>query len=270
MHFTKSLLVGAAAVVAVIAQSSPIAFTSTPASVEAGRSVVLRWGGGDDSQPVTITLKRGDTDNLQTVSLITGSATGTSYTWTVPSSLPNGNDYALQINQGVDDVNYSGRFSLTGGSTASSSTSSSSSATSAGTTATSALTSASAIIQSAINSQNGSATTTVAAGNATTTLGGAFGTGAVGTGAVGTGASGAMTGTAIPRNTTMSMATLRSTSTSAAVTTSEASATTGGSEDSSASSSSTGAPSSGAMSAANFASPLVFLLSAVAAIVYLG
>ncbi|KAI4177947.1 MAG: hypothetical protein LQ343_000031 [Gyalolechia ehrenbergii] len=268
MHFIKSLLIGAAAIVAVIAQSSPIAFTSTPASVQAGRSVVLRWGGGDDNQPVTITLKRGDANNLQTVSLITGSATGTSYTWTVPTNLPNGEDYALQINQGLNDVNYSGRFSLTGGSTASSSTSSSS--------ATSAGTSASAIIQSAISSQNSSVTTTVAVGNATTTLGGAFGTGAVGTGAIGTGASGASgasgaaTGTALPRNTTMSMATLRSSSTSAAPTTSEAATTTGSSEDSSASSTSTGAPSSGAMNAASFASPLVLVLSAVAAFVYLG
>ncbi|KAL8944983.1 MAG: hypothetical protein Q9211_000416 [Gyalolechia sp. 1 TL-2023] len=263
MHFTKSLLVGAAAIVAVIAQSSPIAFTSTPASVQAGRSVVLRWGGGDENQPVTITLKRGDSNNLRTVSLITGSATGTSYTWTVPTDLPDGDDYALQINQGVDDVNYSGRFSLSGGSTASSSISSSS-------TATSALSSASAIIESAINSQSSSVTTTVAAGNATTTLGGALGTGAVGTGAVGTGATGAATGTALIRNTTMSIATLRSTTASTATTTSETATTTGSSEDSSASSTSTGASPNGAMSAASFVSPLVLVVSAIAAIVYLG
>ncbi|KAL8720676.1 MAG: hypothetical protein Q9225_002505 [Loekoesia sp. 1 TL-2023] len=263
MHFTKFLLVAATAVVAVVAQSRQIAFTSTPASVTAGSSVTLRWGGGDDSQPVTITLKRGDTNNLQTVSLITGSATGNSYTWNVPSSLPNGDDYAFQINQGVDDVNYSGRFTLSGGSTAS--TTPSTTPSSVLTATTSAPTSASAIFQSAVNSMNSSVTTTVAASNATTTVGGAFGTGVVGTGA-----SGAATGTTMLRNTTMSRATLRSTSSSAAETTSAAATTTGGSAGSTTSSSSTGAPSSGAMDAASFASPLALVLSAFAAIVYLG
>ncbi|KAL9601399.1 MAG: hypothetical protein Q9219_002575 [cf. Caloplaca sp. 3 TL-2023] len=216
-------------------------------------------------QPVTITLKRGDSNNLQTVSLITGSATGKSFTWNVPRDLPNGDDYALQINQGVDDVNYSGRFTLSGGSTASIT---SPTAATASSTLTSAGTSASAIIQSAINSQNSSITTTVALGNATTTtLGGAFGTGAVGSGAVGSGASGAATGTTMLRNTTMSRPTLRSTS-SVAETTSAATTTTG--EEAGSTSSSTGAPSSGAMDAASFASPLALIFSAIAAMVYLG
>ncbi|KAL8842703.1 MAG: hypothetical protein Q9170_000359 [Blastenia crenularia] len=289
MHFTKSLLIGAAAIVAVIAQSSPIAFTSTPASVTAGQSVTLRWGGGNDNQPVTITLKRGDTNNLQTVALITGkplatlsrvpipktyidagSATGNSFTWSVPSSLPNGDDYALQINQGVDDVNYSGRFSLSGGSTVTSSSSTSAMAASALTATTSAPTSASAIIQSALASQNSSVTTTVvAATNATTTMGGSFGTGAVGSGAVGSGANGAVTGTTMHRNTTMSKPTLKSTS-SSVDSTSAAATTTGGSAGTTTGSSSTSAPTSGAMDAASYASPLALILSAVAAIMYLG
>ncbi|KAL8723814.1 MAG: hypothetical protein Q9181_007174 [Wetmoreana brouardii] len=283
MHFTKSLLIGATAIVAAVAQSSSslIAFTSTPASVTAGSDATLRWSGGDPSQPVTILLRQGQSENLKTVAVVSGAATGTSTVWHVPQDLPNGIDYTFQISQGVDVTNYSGRFSVTGGTTSSSATSSSSSTsptTSASTpvggvnsltATTSAPTSASSVLQSALNSAN--ATTTVAARNATTTLpaGGALGTGAVGSGASGVGG---VTGTALARNTTMSRATLSASSSSAGATSSAAETTSAGGEASSTGggSRSTGAPSSGAMDTASFASPLALILSAVAAIVYLG
>ena len=45
MHLIKSLLVGAACVVAAAAQK--VAFTGTPAVVRPGDSVPITWGGGD-------------------------------------------------------------------------------------------------------------------------------------------------------------------------------------------------------------------------------
>ncbi|KAL8704464.1 MAG: hypothetical protein Q9201_002380 [Fulgogasparrea decipioides] len=281
MHFTKSLLVGATAIVAAVAQSSSlIAFTSTPATVTAGSDATLQWSGGDPSQPVTILLRRGQSENLRTVAVVNGAATGTSTVWHVPEDLPNGSDYTFQISQGVDVTNYSGRFSVTGGSTSSSATSSSSTSPTTRapiptggvnslTATTSAPTSASAVLQSAINSANDA--TTVAANNATTIIpgGGALGTGAVGSGASGLGGA---TGTALPRNTTLSRATLSASSSSAGSTSTAAETTSAGGEASSTGggSSSTGAPTSGALDAASFASPLALIFSAVAAIVYLG
>ncbi|KAI4259681.1 MAG: hypothetical protein LQ352_000614 [Teloschistes flavicans] len=320
--YTKYLLAGVTAVVAVTAQSStataPIAFTSIPARVTAGSDVTIYWGGGDANVPVTIFLRQGaDENNLDTVGIVNGksiklsisriahlnilsinptpgrhvpnnglagSATGHSAIWHVPKNIQNRNDYTYYIVQGLtptpDTSNYSGRFGAIGGVASSDASSPSTPATSTSAGSAGGVvvggagspTSASAGTQTAIASMNASVTTTVASGNATTTtvpLGGAAGTGAVGSGA--SGASGAATGTAMVRNTTMSMATLSATSSS-----SSAAATTGGGSSTSSGSggSSTGAPSSGGVSvmmdAASFASPLALVLSAFAAVVYLG
>ncbi|KAL8821504.1 MAG: hypothetical protein Q9223_000470 [Gallowayella weberi] len=74
MHFIKSLFIGTFAVVAAVAQTNPggIAFTGTPASITPGQSVNITWGGGDPSQPVTLTLREGDYRNTQFVRVITG------------------------------------------------------------------------------------------------------------------------------------------------------------------------------------------------------
>ncbi|KAI4237196.1 MAG: hypothetical protein L6R40_005974 [Gallowayella cf. fulva] len=267
MHLIKSLLIGALTVVAAVAQttSDGIAFTGTPSSITPGQSVNITWGGGDPSQPVTLTLREGDYRNTQFVRVITGTARGNSYIWTVPRDLPNRQDYSLQIQQGIDDNNYSGSFPLTG-STASSSSSTSGSSSATPTSSSNTGGATGGVVQSVITDNT---TTTIAASNVTTTVpaGGAVGTGAVGTGASGS----AATGTAMNRNTTMSRPTLSSTSSSAETTSSEAATTSGGSETTGASGGgSTGAPSSGAMEVASFASPFALVLSAVAAIMFLG
>ncbi|KAL9022635.1 MAG: hypothetical protein Q9185_000213 [Variospora sp. 1 TL-2023] len=257
MYFIKSLFIGALAVVAVSAQSTPtsslIAFTtSPPSSVVAGELVTLGWEGSDPSQPVTITLRSGNADNLQTVRLVTGKKIGTSLLWTVPSDLPDGNDYTLSITQGFtpteETTNYTGRFRITGGTVSSTSSSTSSRAT-----ATSSLV-------SSVSSVRANANTTIAANNPTTTIG---------SGVVGTGTSGAATGAGMSRNTTMSRPTLRSTSSSGASSTAAATTGTDPTGTSGGSGEETAAPDSSAMDAASFASPLALILSAVVAIVYL-
>lgn len=217
MLFSRALLVGASFVAAAFAQSTPppIAFTTLPgAVVTAGKPVQLAWSGGDGS-PVTITLKQGPSDALVTVEVITGDATGNSYTWTPDTSLPDASDYALAISQGVDDVNYTGEFELVGGATTTSTTMSST--TSAAATA----------IIIAGPSGNTTVTGSVVA---TTTLAGV--------------GSSMGTGTALSRNTTFSSQTLGSSATTGGINAGPSATTTGsGSGTSTASATPTGAAS---------------------------
>ena len=119
MRFSTALRAGALLATA-LAQQIPLAFTTLPpAQVTVGQPIKLAWSGGT-SAPVTITLKKGPADNLATVAIVTGDATGNSFTWTPSASLVDGTDYALQISQGVDDNNYSGQVGRTPENTSSS------------------------------------------------------------------------------------------------------------------------------------------------------
>ncbi|KAL6720732.1 hypothetical protein ACLMJK_002657 [Lecanora helva] len=252
----KTLFAWASFVAATVAQISQqrIAFTTLPTSVQAGQPVTLKWGGGDGS-PVTITLQKGTTTNLKTVTVLTGDATGNSYTWTPSSSLPDAEDYALKIEQGDQTPNYTGMITLTGGSSSSASLTSAVSSASAYSTASEAAAPSSG---SPSNSANSTASATPIV-NANSTTAAPTGTGAVGTGV---GASGsAATGTSMHRNTTLSKATL--TSSAAATSSSEAAASTTGSASAPSSSSTSGAV---VAAASNFA----LLAAAVVGVVYLG
>ncbi|EAS33293.3 extracellular matrix protein [Coccidioides immitis RS] len=114
MHFFRTLLAAAALIASTVAQSE-LAFTSFPSDVQVGKPVAVTWAGGDATKPVTIKLRKGPSDDLKDIAVLTSSATGGSYTWTPSSSLVDGDDYALQINQG-SDINYTNLFSISGGS----------------------------------------------------------------------------------------------------------------------------------------------------------
>ena len=66
-------------------------------------------------QPISITLRQGLAGDLQDVEVLTGDAKDGQFVWTPLTSLPNGNDYALQIKQN-DQVNYFGPFVVQGAS----------------------------------------------------------------------------------------------------------------------------------------------------------
>ena len=89
MHFFKSLLAAAPFVAYAIAQSSKVAFTSLPATIEAGNSFNISWAGGDGSS-VTLTLRRGNPGDLDTVATIASNIDGYWYNWNVPSNTPSG------------------------------------------------------------------------------------------------------------------------------------------------------------------------------------
>jgi len=91
-----------------------ITFTSAPSTVEAGQTYTLKYTTEDTVTPISIILRKGDPLNLGTIGPLTTSATGGSFTWTAPTTLASGTDYAFEIEQGTD-INYYGPFSLTGG-----------------------------------------------------------------------------------------------------------------------------------------------------------
>ncbi|KAH0545068.1 hypothetical protein FGG08_000839 [Glutinoglossum americanum] len=69
-------------------------------------------------QPVTLILRAGDPGNLATVETITtlpASGSGGSYSWIPSKDLPSLSGYAVEIKQGGLD-NFSGQFSISGGS----------------------------------------------------------------------------------------------------------------------------------------------------------
>ncbi|KAG8530810.1 uncharacterized protein KY384_004167 [Bacidia gigantensis] len=241
MQLTNTLVLCASFVAHAVAQSK-LAFTTLPSSVKAGDSVSLKWAGGDANQPVTITLKKGSASNLQTVGFVVQNANGNSYTWAVPVNTPSASDYALQITQDGDQINYTGLFSITGG------TSGSASGTSASVTAA-------------------ASSTPSASANVTTTITPK----PSGTAPLGTAGTAGTAGSSISRNTTLSRATLSASSSSASAssTSSDESTSTTSGEGSSSTSSSSPAPSpSGA--AGTIASNFGLLCAGIAAVAYLG
>jgi len=130
MRFFQSALLAVSALASVaLAQSSTLSFTNVPTSVTVGKSYTIEWKTTDTTSPITITLRKGPSGNLQTISTLTSTATGTTYTWIPDKSLADGSDYALQITQG-NQINYSGQISLSGGSLSAISSAASASASS--------------------------------------------------------------------------------------------------------------------------------------------
>ncbi|TID16499.1 extracellular matrix protein [Venturia nashicola] len=166
MYMLQSVVSVAVFAAAAIAQSTNLAFTSfPPTTVAAGSPITLNWIGGDSTAPVTITLKKGLSTDLKDVGVITSTATGGSYTWTPDTTIGDGADYALAISQG-SVINYTGQFSVTGGSTAAATTASTSASTpasasssaapsSAANSSTESITSAAAALSTTASSSNG-------------------------------------------------------------------------------------------------------------------
>jgi hypothetical protein len=158
MRFFEIVVSGAA----LVSSAFAVTIDTYPTSgVEAGKSYTITYSPKD--QPATFVLRKGLSTDLQTIATI-GSGTGGSFTWSVPSTLPNGADYALEVKQGTE-INYSGQFPLTGGSASAVS----SAIPSASAAVSSARASASAAISSA-SSAAASATISPSAGlNSTVT-----------------------------------------------------------------------------------------------------
>ncbi|KAI1142814.1 Ser-Thr-rich glycosyl-phosphatidyl-inositol-anchored membrane family-domain-containing protein, partial [Hypoxylon sp. FL0543] len=132
-------------------------------NIEVGKPFEITWS--DAVGPVTLTLKDGAADNLQTVGEITSGQTGQSYTWTPDSSLTSGT-YALEINDGTD-VNYSKQFDIAGGSSSSASSSSASASSTVSSTLSTSTVSATTISSTVSSTSSASSTTSSASVSST-------------------------------------------------------------------------------------------------------
>ncbi|CAN6640768.1 hypothetical protein TRVA0_018S01332 [Trichomonascus vanleenenianus] len=155
----------------------------------AGQPFVVKWNNTDGGNQVNLLLKKGDSNNLDTVLTIAKNIdNGGAVRWAVPANLPTGDDYALEIQESDDPeaVNYTNQFRIEGDSSAAASVTGSSSATAAGNSTASATSSSSAASSSAVSttsanisgnvttaaSTSSAAVTTSAASNLTTSASG--------------------------------------------------------------------------------------------------
>ncbi|KAH8732871.1 Ser-Thr-rich glycosyl-phosphatidyl-inositol-anchored membrane family-domain-containing protein, partial [Phaeosphaeriaceae sp. PMI808] len=161
MRFFEILVSGAA----LVSTAFAVEINDYPSGgVVAGQTYTITYSPKDQT-PTTFVLRRGDSSRLDTVATL-GTATGGTFTWTVPKDLPNAATYAFEVRQDGQVPNYSPQFPLTGGSGSLSSVlaSTSSAISSARSAASSAASSASA----AISSSAASASITPSAGTNST------------------------------------------------------------------------------------------------------
>ncbi|KAK8218382.1 Ser-Thr-rich glycosyl-phosphatidyl-inositol-anchored membrane family-domain-containing protein [Phyllosticta capitalensis] len=111
MRFFASIVGALALVASAVAQSADVSLTEYPSNVQAGQTYTIKYTATDLSKPCTLTLRRGDPNDLSTVATITTNAVGGSYEWKADSNLVAGKDYAFQIQQG-SQINYSGQFTV--------------------------------------------------------------------------------------------------------------------------------------------------------------
>ncbi|RMY74620.1 hypothetical protein D0863_03135 [Hortaea werneckii] len=234
--FAKAIILAGLSALAA-AQSTVLTFTDVPQTVIDGQQQTIRYTTDDNSTAVTILLRKGPSENLQTVSTLTTSATGGEFLWTPSICLENGDDYALEIQQGSEN-NYFGPFTVQGRDASCEDSA------------------------SASPSANATASMTIGMNGTATHMPVPIGTAP----AVG-GSNGTMmaTGTSVPRNTTMSMATLTpTTSSTGSPSSNSASATSGSSTSSGSEASATNAANEVQMSSA-----FALFLGAAAAAFYL-
>lgn len=105
MHFSRVLAVSASFITLGLA-ADPLAFTSWPKDVAAGKPVTLTWAGAVPDQPVTLTLRKGSSTHLSDVEVITSEAKDGTFTWTPGDNVKEGDTYAFQVTQG-GQTNYS-------------------------------------------------------------------------------------------------------------------------------------------------------------------
>ncbi|KAJ5232971.1 hypothetical protein N7468_005927 [Penicillium chermesinum] len=105
MRFT-AVLATSASLITLGYATDPLAFTSWPADIAAGKPVTLTWAGGAPDQPVTLTLRKGAAGNLEDVETITAQAKDGKFTWTPGANIKEGQNYAFMLSQGAEN-NYS-------------------------------------------------------------------------------------------------------------------------------------------------------------------
>jgi len=104
--FTATFTVIGALATAVLAAENPITKPDGSEPIVAGKSYTVTWEPTTEG-PVTLKLRQGPSTNLKDVlTITTDDSNSGSYTWTPSSSLPAGENYAIQISDASGNVNY--------------------------------------------------------------------------------------------------------------------------------------------------------------------
>lgn len=161
--FNKSAIIVAAMALAQLAAAGLNGFIEPTTSqvVEAAKPFEITWK-ADGGKTVTITLRKGDSKNLDTLEDIARHVENTGkLTWTPAGDLEKGADYALQIKDDESgEINYTGLFSINSNVAPSDkpkSTTVSSTATSSSTSTSTS--SVPTLITSVVGGKNGTSTT---------------------------------------------------------------------------------------------------------------
>uniref|UniRef100_A0A060T335 ARAD1C34034p n=1 Tax=Blastobotrys adeninivorans TaxID=409370 RepID=A0A060T335_BLAAD len=158
----------ALALLASVVAAAPNAFVFPQSgdSITAGQSNQITWNNTDGGDQINLYLKKGDPNNLEDVlTIVENLSNGGAVNWTPPTSLEQGNDYALAIadSSNPDAVNYSGEFTINssgeGANTTSSAASSGAATTTGAANSTVASTAASSAVTGVTNSTVASAST---------------------------------------------------------------------------------------------------------------
>jgi len=109
--FTTALFASLAALVAAQEGPNPISSPTLGDVVEAGKPVKIVWK-PTTSGKVTLVLRKGDENNLETVAEITETSNSGEYTWTPDEDIQGDEDYTIEIKDASGNSNYSPRFEL--------------------------------------------------------------------------------------------------------------------------------------------------------------
>lgn len=113
MQFSTLVSLASVIVSAIAANSFTAPLNNTV--VEAGSNFVVRWQDTDGVDQINLLLRQGDPNNLNTVlTIASGISNRGAVQWSVPSTIPSGSDYAIEIQDTSDvkNVNYSPFFTI--------------------------------------------------------------------------------------------------------------------------------------------------------------
>lgn len=125
MQFSSILSCAAVLATALAANAFTAPLNNTV--VQAGANFVVRWEDTDGVATINLLLRQGDPDNLSTVLRIAQDIPNQgAVQWSVPDTIPQGDNYALEIQDAsnTDNVNYSPFFTIDNNRTITSSSSS--------------------------------------------------------------------------------------------------------------------------------------------------
>jgi len=114
MRFFTTAFVALSAVTGLVAAQAkgPNAITNPlGGTIEAGKPLKITW---EPTTPgkVTLVLRKGDPNNLDTIDTIVNIENKGEFTWTPPAELEKGKDYAIEIRDADGNPNWSPQFEL--------------------------------------------------------------------------------------------------------------------------------------------------------------